>query len=323
MSETIGLLVMAYGTASGPEDIERYYTDIRGGRQPSPEHLQELTDRYAAIGNAFPLTEVTTAEAEGLADTLTGRGFGRFRPYLGMKHSPPFISDTVDRMRSEGIERAIGIVMAPHWSGMSIQTYTDRVTTAVLEHGGPRFSFVQQWYDHPSFLSFLTARVADAHAKLSDAERENAYTIFSAHSLPTRTIDDGTMRCKYCTARRCADRCTYAFQLRDTADRIAAVLDLRAYGTAWQSAGRTADPWWGPPIEDVIPELAKAGHSAVVVCSAGFVTDHLEILYDLDIEAAKIAADAGIAFSRTEMPNADPAFLEVLGDVVGDHLVEN
>jgi len=323
MSETIGLLVMAYGTASGPEDIERYYTDIRGGRAPSPELLGELTARYAAIGNEFPLTDITTAEAHGLADILTARGLGRFRPYLGMKHSPPFVSDTVEQMRSDGIDQAVGIVMAPHWSGMSIQTYTDRVTTAVLEHGGPRFTFVEQWYDHPSFVAFLTSRVADAHAKLSDAERENAYTIFSAHSLPTRTLADASMRCKYCTAERCADRCTYAFQLQDTATRIAATLDLRAFGTAWQSAGRTADPWWGPAIEDVIPVLATDGHSAVVVCSAGFVTDHLEILYDLDIEAAQIAEVAGIAFARTEMPNADPAFLEALGDIVGDHLGED
>lgn len=320
MTETTGLLVMAYGTASGPDDIERYYTDIRGGRVPSPEHLEELIDRYAAIGNVFPLTDITTAEADGLAATLTGRGLGPFRPYVGMKHSPPFISEAVAAMRADGIERAVGIVMAPHWSGMSIQTYTDRVTTSVIESGGPSFSLVEQWYEHPSFLAFLTSRVADAHAKLAEDERANPYTIFSAHSLPTRTLDDGSMRCKYCTADRCADRCTYGAQMRATADRIAESLGLAAYGTAWQSAGRTADRWWGPPIEDVIPELAEKGHTAVVVCSAGFVTDHLEILYDLDIETAEIARDAGIAFTRTEMPNADPVFIEALGDVVADHL---
>ncbi|MEX1100909.1 MAG: ferrochelatase [Actinomycetota bacterium] len=320
MTETTGLLVMAYGTASGPDDIERYYTDIRGGRPPSPEHLEELIDRYAAIGNVFPLTDITTAEADGLAATLKGRGMGPLRPYLGMKHSPPFISEAVAAMRADGIEHAVGIVMAPHWSGMSIQTYTDRVTTSVIESGGPSFSFVEQWYDHRSFLAFLTSRVADAHAKLAEDERANPYTIFSAHSLPTRTLDDGSMRCKYCTADRCADRCTYGAQMRDTADRIAGSLGLAAYGTAWQSAGRTADRWWGPPIEDVIPELAEKGHTAVVVCSAGFVTDHLEILYDLDIETAEIARDAGIAFTRTEMPNADPVFIEALGDVVADHL---
>jgi ferrochelatase len=239
-----------------------------------------------------------------------------------MKHSPPFIPDAVARMREDGIGRAVGIVMAPHWSGMSVQTYVDRVQGAVEADGGPSFSFVQQWYDHPSFQAFLTGRVADAHAKLSDDERADVSTILSAHSLPTRTLEDGTMRCKYCTAGRCADRCTYAFQLRDTADRIAGELGLTSYGTAWQSAGRTADPWWGPAIEEVIPRLADEGRSAVVVCSAGFVTDHLEILYDLDIEAAQIAREAGIAFTRTEMPNADPSFLEALGDVVADHLAD-
>jgi ferrochelatase len=319
VTSPIGLLVLAYGTASGPEDIERYYTDIRGGRPPSPEHLRELTDRYAAIGNVFPLTDITRAEADGVAAILTGRGLGPVRPYVGMKHSPPFVADAVTAMRADGIERAVAIVMAPHWSGMSVQTYVDRVTQAAAS-GVPGFTFVERWYDHPSFLAFLASRVADTHAKLGDVERANPHTIFSAHSLPTRTLDDGTMRCKHCTAQRCADRCTYAFQLRDTADRVAGALRLGSYGTAWQSAGRTADPWWGPPIEEVIPEVAEKGHSAVVVCSAGFVTDHLEILYDLDIEAAEIAERSGIAFARTEMPNADPAFLEALADVVTDHL---
>src|SRR5687767_2429040 len=153
---------MAYGTASGPDDVERYYTDIRGGRPPSPEHLAELQDRYAAIGNVFPLLDTTRAQADGLVARLNERE-PSFRPYLGMKHSPPSIPAAVARMRDEGVERAVGIVMAPHWSGMSVETYVERVRSALDDLGeGPLFSFVRSYHAHPSFVRFLTARVSDA-----------------------------------------------------------------------------------------------------------------------------------------------------------------
>jgi protoporphyrin/coproporphyrin ferrochelatase len=320
-----GLLVMAYGTASGPEDIERYYTDIRGGRPPSPEHLEELRARYAAIGNRFPLSEITRAQADGLAEVLTGHGHGQFRAYLGMKHSPPFIGEGVAQMREDGIRRAVGIVMAPHWSGMSVQTYIDRVRAAVEEQSAeasasPRFSFIDHYHDHPAFVGFLASRVLGAMDTLSASEREDAVVVFSAHSLPTRTLDDGSMRCKYC--RVCEDSCRYRDGLAETAALVSSTLGLARHEIAWQSAGRTDDPWWGPPVEDVIRRQAADGRSAVVVCSAGFVADHLEILYDLDIEARVIAERAGIGFVRTQMPNADPAYLEVLARVVRDHLAE-
>ncbi|HSD48568.1 MAG TPA: ferrochelatase, partial [Actinomycetota bacterium] len=141
-SGTIGVLVMAYGTASGPEDIERYYTDIRGGRVPSPELLGELKERYAVIGNRFPLLEITRAQAEGLERDLNEDGSGRFRTYLGMKHSPPWIGDALEQMRADGVERAVGIVMAPHWSAMSVGSYRERVEGDLAERGGPTFTFV-------------------------------------------------------------------------------------------------------------------------------------------------------------------------------------
>jgi protoporphyrin/coproporphyrin ferrochelatase len=316
----IGVLVMAYGTASGPHDIERYYTDIRGGRAPSPEHLQELTERYAAIGNVFPLLDTTRAQAEGMVARLNadGEGSPRFRAYLGMKHSPPFIPEGVEMMRADGIRRGVGIVMAPHWSGMSVETYVDRTLQAVDDQGGgPAFTFVRSYHDHPAFIEFLAARVAETLETLSPAERANVVVIFSAHSLPVRTLDDGSQRCKYCD---CEVSCRYRDGLQETADLVAGRLTLSHHVIAWQSAGRTNDPWWGPPIEDVIRELAGQGHRAVIVCSAGFVADHLEILFDLDIEATQIARDAGIAFARTRMPNADPEYLDVLAQVVRDHL---
>jgi len=313
----VGVLVMAYGTASGPDDIERYYTDIRGGRAPSPQHLRELRDRYAAIGNVFPLLDTTRAQAEGLVERLNADGGDTYRAYLGMKHSPPFIADGVEAMRHDGIERAVGIVMAPHWSGMSVETYIERVEEAAS--GKPACTFVRSYFDHPAFVAFLSGRVADALATLPERDRERAAVIFSAHSLPVRTLPDGSHRCKTCD---CEPSCRYCDGLQRTADLVAESLGLAHHVIAWQSAGRTPDPWWGPPIEDEIQRLAGLGYPAVVVCSAGFVADHLEILYDLDIEATEVAREAGIAFARTRMPNADPAYLDVLAQVVRDHLAE-
>ena len=319
MSETIGVLVMAYGTASGPEDVERYYTDIRGGRAPTPEHLRELKDRYAAIGNRFPLLEITTRQAEALAAELNAAEDGTtWRTFLGMKHSPPFIPAGVAEMRRAGIERGIGLVLAPHWSGMSVETYIERVERAVAEDGGPAFTFVRSFSEHPFFLDFLAIRVERALRGLPVEVQDGAAVIFSAHSLPTRTGADGALRCKLCIA--CEETgCRYVEALHDTARLVALRLDLARTTVAWQSAGRTPDPWWGPPVEEVIRDLAAQGVPAVVVCSAGFVSDHLEILYDLDVEARQVAREAGIAFARTEMPNADPGFVRALAAVVREH----
>jgi ferrochelatase len=313
----IGVLVMAYGTASGPDDLERYYTDIRGGRRPTPEHLQDLRERYAAIGNRFPLLEITRQQAEGLERELNLEDPGGFRAYLGMKHSPPFIAEAVGRMRADGVERAIGVVMAPHWSGMSVESYVERVRTETGD-GPPSFTFVRSYHDHPGFVSFLSARVAEAFGRLTPSERDGATVIFSAHSLPVRELADGSLRCLRC--RMCEDSCRYRDGLAETADLVAAELGLARHTIAWQSAGRTDDPWWGPPIEDVIADLASEGCPAVVVCSAGFVADHLEILYDLDVEAHAIAEQGGMRLVRTEMPNADPAFVLVLAEVVREQL---
>src|SRR5262245_3678254 len=268
----VGVLVMAYGTASGPDDVERYYTDIRGGRAPSPEHLRGLLDRYAAIGNRFPLLEITRRQAEGLEGVLNREEPGAFRAYLGMKHSPPFIAEAIGRMRADGVERAVGIVMAPHWSGMSVETYVDRVREEVGD-GTPAFGFVRSYHDQPAFVSFLSGRVPHALVQLGPAERDGATVIFSAHSLPVRTLEDGTQRCLRCTA--CEDSCRYRDGLAETADLVAAELGLARHTIAWQSAGRTDDPWWGPPIEEVIADLAANGSPAVVVWSAGLVFDHL------------------------------------------------
>ena len=317
MRTPTGVLVMAYGTASGPDDIERYYTDIRGGRAPSPELLAELRKRYEEIGDRFPLLDITREQAAGLERELNAEAPGSFRTYLGMKHSAPTIEEAVAQMQADGVERAVGIVMAPHWSGMSVETYVQRVEALTTEFG-PECTFVRSFHDHPGYTDLLVSRVRDAITRLPQDALGGLMTVYSAHSLPVRTLDDGSQRCLRCNA--CDASCRYADGLRRTAELVATRVDAGPWMTAWQSAGRTADPWWGPPIERVIADLGARGHSAVLVCSAGFVADHLEILYDLDILARGIAEDAGMAFARTEMPNADPVFTRMLADVVREHL---
>ena len=164
-----GVLVMAYGTASGPDDIERYYTDIRGGRTPSPEHLEELRGRYAAIGNRFPLLDTTAAQADGIVERLNADGGDTFRAYLGMKHSSPTIPDAVEQMAADGVDRRVGIVMAPHWSGMSVETYVERAEAAIRDRGiDLPITFVRSFHDHPMYVDWVAARL---RATLDDVGR--------------------------------------------------------------------------------------------------------------------------------------------------------
>ncbi|MEP6757966.1 MAG: ferrochelatase [Actinomycetota bacterium] len=313
----VGVLVMAYGTASGPDDIERYYTDIRGGHAPSLEHLAELKGRYAAIGNIFPLLDTTRAQADGLVERLNADERGTYLAYLGMKHSPPFVPDAVAQMAADGITRAIGVVMAPHWSGMSVETYVQRALGAIEAQGTEMtMTFVRSFHDHPSFIAWVADRLRTTLATLDDAARARPTVLFTAHSLPVRTLSDGSQRCKTCD---CDRSCRYRDGLQATGDLVAAEVGLQDHRIAWQSVGRTADPWWGPGIDEMIPRLAAEGRTAVVVCCAGFVADHLETLYDLDIEARREAAAAGISFARTPMPNADPSFCDMLAEVVREH----
>jgi ferrochelatase len=305
VAERIGLLVMAYGTPSGPDDVERYYTDIRGGRPPSPEMLADLKHRYEAIGNTFPLAALTRAQGEALVAELNRDASGpEFVLFFGMKHSPPFVADAVARMIDERIDQGVGLVLAPHYSRMSIGSYIDRVRKA-SGSTGPRFTFVESWYDDPEFLALLADRVRDARGRLAEGLGANDLVVFTAHSLPTKILDWND---------------PYPTQLAQTADAVAARLGLDRFTTGWQSAGRTPDPWLGPSLEQVIERAADDGHTAVVVCPCGFVADHLEILYDIDIEAQEVARRRRIPLVRTESMNADPRFIQALASVVRNHL---
>ena len=291
---------MAYGTPSGPDDVERYYTHIRHGRPPAPELLTELQDRYDAIGGISPLLATTRAQAAGIASALEAEEPGRFVVALGQKHSAPFIEDGVAELLGQGVERIVGLVLAPHFSTMSVAQYASRAVDAAA--GRVPVSVVQSWHLEPGYLELLAGYVRDALAEVGGVD--GCEVLFTAHSLPQRILQDGD---------------PYPDQLAETAAALAELAGVPRWSVAWQSAGRTADPWIGPDVLDVLRSRAQDGARAIVVCSCGFVADHLEVLYDLDIEAAGVAEELGIAFARTASPNADPAFTATLAGVVREH----
>ncbi len=289
------VLALAYGTPRSLDDVERYYTDIRGGRRPAPEALEELTSRYRAIGGRSPLLEITEAQARGIAARLGVPVF------VGQKHSPPTIPDAVAKLRAEGVSEAVGLVLAPHYSRLSVGDYERRVRDAAAAAGWEgRLMIVRSWHREPGYISLLTRRVHDALGTLPAQARPGAVTVFTAHSLPQRIVAEGD---------------PYPAQLEETARLVAAAAGLGHWRTGWQSAGRTAEAWLGPDILDIVRDLARRDVPGVVVCPCGFVADHLEILYDLDIEASRLAGELGIVFARTASPNDDPALLDTLAEV--------
>ncbi len=297
MSESArtGVVVMAYGTPRSPSDVEAYYTDIRRGRPPSPEQLADLTRRYDAIGGISPLAERTEAQRRALADALEARRPGAFTVVLGQKHAAPFIEDAVRQLADEGVTRAVGLVLAPHYSGASVGQYQSRAAATGAEVG-VALTAIDSWHLEPAYLEFLAASLAQARTGMP----EHHQVLFTAHSLPERALVDDP----------------YPDQLRQSAEAVAARVGLdpwTEWAIAWQSAGRTPEPWRGPDILEVIRQLGETGRSqGVVVCPQGFVADHLEVLYDLDIEAAGLAREVGLAFARTRSLNDDPTVMDAL-----------
>jgi protoporphyrin/coproporphyrin ferrochelatase len=291
------VLVMAYGTPRDLDDIEPYYTDIRRGKPPPRELLDELIDRYRAIGGHSPLYEITSAQQQGLEARLDG-----VKTYLGQKHQTPFIADGVRAAVADGAGAIIGLVLAPHYSAMSIGDYARRAEAAAEEIGFTgQVEVIRSWHLEPAYVSWLSARVKEALASLPDEARSSAAVIFSAHSLPRRILASGD---------------PYPDQLEETAAAVAAAAGLTRWTIGWQSAGRTAEPWIGPDLLEVIGELSATGTKGAVVCPCGFVADHLEVLYDVDIEARNLAEGVGMTLVRTRSPNDDPAFLDMLAGVV-------
>ncbi|MFB4324345.1 ferrochelatase [Priestia sp. BR_2] len=307
MKNKIGVLVMSYGTPESMEGIESYYTHIRRGNKPSEEQLKELTDRYEAIvGGVFPLRENTDRQVRTLQDTLNAdpRAIDlEFVCYQGLKHAAPYIEDGVEQMVRDGIKEAVGIVLAPHYSTMSIGSYVKRAQ-AKADELGLQISFVESYHTHPKLIEAFADRVS---AKLNQFEqagavRDSVRVLFSAHSLPERILSVGD---------------PYQDQLLETSKAVAEKAGVKQWQFTWQSAGRTAEPWLGPDILDTLQALNKEEQvEDVLVAPVGFVSDHLEVLYDLDIEAKSIAKEMDMRLERIDSLNSDPLYMEALSDSV-------
>jgi ferrochelatase len=303
----IGVLVMAHGTPDSPEGIESFYTASRRGRPPPPELLDELVGRYRAIGGTSPLTERTRAQVDGLASALSAKDPGRFVVRYGSKYARPSIEEGVTALAEAGVSRVVGIVLTPHESSLGSNGYFRRAEQAAASATPPlRLTTVASWYRAGGLARLLADRTDECLASLPDADRTRTAVFFTAHSLPLRVVAEGDV---------------YPDQVAESASDIAGLLDLDrrpglTWGVAWQSAGRTSDPWIGPDLLEEIRRVADQGATAVVVCPVGFVSDHLEVLYDLDIEAEQVARSVGVAFARTPSLNDDPRFLAILAGVV-------
>jgi ferrochelatase len=286
------VILMAYGSPDRLEDVPAYYEDIRGGRPVSKELVDDLVDRYGRLGigttPVSPLNEVTERTRVALERELG------FPAYTGMKHWHPRIPEAVDRAVAQGATTLVGLVLAPHYSRLSVGDYRRRLEEALDERAN--LTFVESWHDDPGLVSFLADRV----------EGTSAHVVFTAHSLPARILAEGD---------------PYQDELLTTARLIADEAQLGEWSFTYQSESATGEPWLGPDILDHLKALQERGVREVLVCPIGFVADHLEIRWDIDIEAAERADELGIELRRIEMPNADPAFIAILARLVTEGLV--
>jgi protoporphyrin/coproporphyrin ferrochelatase len=302
----VGVLLMAYGTPETPDEVESYFTHIRGGRVPSPESVARLRQRYELVGGRTPLLDITNELRDALERELNAAAIGpTYLVYVGMKHWHPFIGDVVPRIAVDGIGELIAIALAPHYSRVSIGGYRSALGQALAALSEPpQLRFVDSWHLNSQFIEFTADRVAAALADFppEHGKRDgDVVTVFSAHSLPARI-------------REWND--PYETQLRESCEAVAERAGLRDWRFAWQSAGQTGEPWLGPDIVDYLETLHGERVRRVLSVPIGFVSDHLEIMYDIDYEARRKAESLGMTFRRTRMPNSEPGFVRVLASVV-------
>jgi protoporphyrin/coproporphyrin ferrochelatase len=293
-AERCAVMLMAYGGPSSLDDVEPYLRDVRGGRPTSPELVLDIRARYARIGGRSPIRELTEAQAASLRRLL-----GAALPvYVGMRHWHPYIADTIERIVADGHRRLVGIVLAPHYSAMSVGAYERKVTEAV--GGRLDVTVVQRWGDHPAFLDVVAAHVRDALARFPDPAR--VPVIFTAHSLPQRVLADGD---------------PYLDELRASATAVAQRVGLARWHLAFQSAGVAPEPWLGPDAGDVLRALAaeEGGGREALIVPIGFVCDHVEILYDVDVAYRALAGRLGLRLERTASLNDDPLLIACLADL--------
>ncbi len=301
MNKKIGILIMAYGGPQSLDEIPGYLADIRSGRVTSPAVLDEITNNYRQIGGKSPLLEFTTAQ---IAAIQTHFGQDELYFYLGMRHWEPWIEEVVGQMIADGITHAVSMVLAPHYSGMSIAKYLKKIDAGMQMYRGKiEWEHVMSYHDAPKYIEALANRVEDGLSRWPDAERNNVHIVFSAHSLPVRIIKQGD---------------PYDAQLQETARLVAEKAGLSDSQWSWsyQSAGRSPEPWLGPQLEDYVPELAQQGIKNIVSIPIGFVSDHVEILFDIDIEAQKAARENGVRLERPPALNTDPLFISQLAEII-------
>lgn len=297
----IGVLVMAYGGPNSLEDIPGYLADIRQGRVTTPAVLEEITNNYRQIGGKSPLLDYTQAQIDAIAAHFDS---DRVRFYLGMRHWAPWIEEVVGQMIDDGITHAVGIVMAPHYSSLSVAKYLKKIKAGLeMYRGDIAFRTIESYHDAPKFIEALANRVEQGLSRWPSADQDDVHVVFSAHSLPVRIIRQGD---------------PYDDQLRETARLVAAKAGLRDDQWSWsyQSAGRSPEPWLGPQLEEYLPTLSEKGITRVVSIPVGFVCDHVEILYDIDIEAQNAVAGTGITLVRPPALNTDPLFIEQLAELI-------
>ena len=296
----IGVLVMAYGGPASLEEVPGYLADIRHGRTTPREVLDEVTESYRAIGGGSPLLEVSRRQADALQASLGER----YRCYLGMRHWSPWIEDVVGEMVEDGVTHAVGLVLAPQFSALSVARYQQKVADGLeLHRGRIELRHVSSYHDAPGLVEALAARVREGVERWPEDARERVHVVFSAHSLPVRVLSSGDPYGEQCleTARLVAER---------------AGLPEERWSWAWQSAGRTPEPWAGPDLGEHLEELAARGVRDVVCVPVGFVSDHVELLYDVDHRARGIAERLGVRLERPPALNDDPRFVEALAELV-------
>ncbi|RLE15907.1 MAG: ferrochelatase [Actinobacteria bacterium] len=306
MNDRVAVVLMAYGTPLSQEEIEPYYTDIRRGRAPTAEALADLTRRYSAIGGVSPLAQTTEAQCRVLQAALDANEPGRYEVTLGLKHADPRIEDAATTAANGQFSSIVGLVLAPHFSAFSVGQYLDRLQQGVAEAGqNTPVAGIMSWATVPAYIDFLANDLAKRLAEMRSSVEGRPRVLFTAHSLPERIIAAGD---------------PYADELRSTAQAVAQRLGLTEdadWQIAWQSAGRTPEAWLGPDILQVIDELGSSNDvGGVIVCACGFVADHLEVLYDLDIEAAQRADAHDLAFDRTASVNTDAKTFAALAELV-------
>lgn len=303
----IAVLMMAYGSPESVKDMEPYLLDIRGGRATPHSLVEEMSERYLQIGGRSPLLARTREQAEALEAELNRRYAGQgqtFETYLGMRHWDPRIREAVAQMMADGVQQVVALVMAPHSSRMSTGAYFAALEQA-MEELGARFEVrrVENWHDHPGLISAIAEKATQALEKFE----EPPFVVFSAHSLPSRILAQGD---------------PYDAQLKETALLLAERLSLKdgRWMFSYQSAGQSPEPWLGPQIEKVVKDLAAAGEKNLLVVPVGFVCDHVEVLYDIDIACREIAAQMGARLERSESLNASPTFIAALADLVAEQV---